>query len=301
MEDTTIRTSHGITRLFIAVFFFVVLIIVWFSVFSAPNTSGSPVTIHIVSNEPVSEVASILQENGTIRYPLVFRAFVKFFRSDKQIARGDYLFKQGQPVYAVAWQLATGRHDVAVLKITLKEGITNAQIADQLSSQMPGFNRSEFFADPKVQQGYLFPDTYFFFPLTTTQEVIAELTSNFIKRISSLADDIKASGRSKSDIITMASLVEKEAQGKDDAPVIAGILWKRISLGMPLQVDAAPVTYTQTGLPKSPIGNPGLVSINAALHPIDSPYLFYLHDKNGMVHYATTFAEHKANITRYLR
>jgi UPF0755 protein len=285
----------------IALFFLVIFGTIWFSVFSAPSSNQSQVTIHVLPGESVAEVANILQEKGVIRYPVVFRAFVKFFKSDKQITRGDYLFKQDKSVYSVAWQLASGRHDVLPLRITLKEGITDTQIADLLSTQLPDFSRDEFLANPQVKQGYLFPDTYFFFPLTTTQEVVDELTSNFTKRITALQSDIKASGRSESDVIIMASLVEKEAEGKDDAPTIAGILWKRISLGMPLQVDAAPATYSQKGLPEQPIDNPGLVSIDAALHPVDSGYLFYLHDKNGMVHYATTFAEHKANIARYLK
>ena len=95
--------------------------------------------------------------------------------------------------------------------------------------------------------------------------------------------------------------VQKEAQGQSDAPTIAGILWKRINSGIALQVDAAPDTYNHKGLPSTPINNPGLVSIMATLHPVASPYLYYVHDKTGTVHYARTFAEHEANIQTYLK
>jgi UPF0755 protein len=299
--ETTGRTSHNGKWALVALFFLIIFGILWYSVFSAPSGATSSVMIHVTRNESVTEIADELSAKDAIRYPLVLKALISFFKSDKQIAQGDYLFAAGEPVYGIAWQIASSRHDVLPLKITLKEGITDAQIANQLSAQLPDFNQDAFLGDPQVKQGYLFPDTYFFFPLTTTQEVVDELTSNFTKKITALSSDINASGKSESDIIIMASLVEKEAEGKDDAPTIAGILWKRIALGMPLQVDAAPATYTQKGLPNEPIDNPGLVSIDAALHPVDSPYLFYLHDKNGMVHYATTFAEHKANIARYLQ
>lgn len=99
----------------------------------------------------------------------------------------------------------------------------------------------------------------------------------------------------------MASILEREAKGDQDREQISGILWKRLSIGMALQVDAAPETYKERGLPDSPIGNPGLESIYASLYPKTTPYLYYLHDKQGMIHYARSFAEHKANIAKYLK
>jgi UPF0755 protein len=98
----------------------------------------------------------------------------------------------------------------------------------------------------------------------------------------------------------MASLIEGEAKGDIDRGIISGILWKRIKIGMPLQVDASPETYKVKGLPKSPIGNPGIKTIEAAINPQNSPYFYYLHDKNGNIHYAKTFTEHEANIKKYL-
>ena len=174
-------------------------------------------------------------------------------------------------------------------------------MAKILSDKIPNFRKDLFLSNPKVKEGYLFPDTYFFFSLSTTDEIVNDMTLNFKKRTDPLETDIKNSGRSFSDIIKMASILEKEASGKEDIYIISGILWKRINMGMPLQVDAALNTYKNTGLPVSPICNPGLLAIGAAIHPENTPYLFYLHDSDGQVHFATDFSEHRSNIARYLK
>ena len=149
------------------------------------------------------------------------------------------------------------------------------------------------------KQGYLFPDTYFFFPGDTALEIIEILSNNFNNKIKDLP--IKNSGKNLSEIITMASILEGEAKGKEDIYIISGILWKRISIGMPLQVDVDKLTYEVKGLPPNPINNPGLLSIRSALLPISSSYLYYIHDKEGLVHYAENFQEHKKNIEIYLK
>ena len=99
----------------------------------------------------------------------------------------------------------------------------------------------------------------------------------------------------------MASIIEREAKGDSDRGYISGILWNRINKNMPLQVDAALKTYKTKGLPEQPICNPGLEAIKAAIHPVLSNYLYYLHDKNGVIHYAKTFEEHKKNKLKYLK
>jgi UPF0755 protein len=101
----------------------------------------------------------------------------------------------------------------------------------------------------------------------------------------------------------MASLLEKEAQTIEDKKIISGILWKRLSADMLLQVDASLDydTYSYKGLPLAPICNPGIDSIQASLNPVDSPYWYYLSDKNSNIHYSKTFEEHKINKAKYLR
>ena len=126
------------------------------------------------------------------------------------------------------------------------------------------------------------------------------MTDNFEKKVSSLKPRIVASGKTEEDIIKMASLIEEEAKGDVDRAIISGILWKRLAIGMPLQVDAVPDTYKTKGLPENPISNPGLKAIEAAIHPENSSFLYYLHDKDGNIHYARSFEEHKTNKRKYL-
>jgi len=269
-------------------------------VFKAPVHEGD-VTIHVTSSDSLQKISNILGEKEVVRYPYIFKILVTIFSGDKHIPSGDYLFKNNESLWDVSWQVSRGIHGISPIRITLTEGMTNVDMAKVLSAKILTFNKDIFLNDPRSKEGYLFPDTYFFFPLSTTDEIVNELSTNFKKRIALLNNDIKSSGRSLSDIIIMASILEKEANGKDDGAIISGILWKRIKLGMLLQVDAAPTTYKEAGLPVIPISNPGLSSINYALHPEDSSYLFYLHDSNGQVHYAVTFSEHRSNIARYLK
>jgi UPF0755 protein len=163
------------------------------------------------------------------------------------------------------------------------------------------FRKDLFLTLANDKQGYLFPDTYFFFPLDNGEEIMKKLSDNFDNKIKNIKLSAKEKNKNLSDIIIMASILEGEAKGEEDIKIISGILWKRISLGMLLQVDVDKTTYIKKGLPEKPLNNPGLMSLEASLNPSDSPYLYYLHDKNGKVHFATTFDEHKSNINKYLK
>ncbi len=301
------KKSFLCSRKVLYLVFVLLLISIWgYSMMSAPtnnisNANRQPTIIHVAQGESLAHIASEFQAKNIVRHANILKTFTIIFKLNRSVDRGDYLFDSNVSVWRVAWMLARGEHHIDPVKVTFKEGITNEEMAKILSDKLSAFRKDLFLSDPRAKQGYLFPDTYFFFPLTTSSEILSDITSNFNRRIAPLKSDIENSGHSERDIIVMASLVEKEASGKDDAPTIAGILWKRIKNGMPLQVDASKETYTKVGLPESPIANPGLVSINAAIHPIDSPYLYYLHDKNGNVHYAKTFPEHKSNIAKYLK
>lgn len=295
----TIRPKNKILNIWI-LSIFIIIILTTFYFLSAPF-KNSDVLIHISSGEPLSSISSELINNQAIRSNFTLKVFIKLLGTKNGIIKGDYLIKKNSPVWIVAWQVSRGHHNVEPIKVTLKEGITKNNMAKILADKIPNFNTDLFLNDPRSKEGYLFPDTYFFYSLSSTDEIITDITANFQKRINSIDKDIKSGNHSLSDIITMASILEKEAGGKNDIAIISGILWKRIQLGMPLQVDAAPNTYKEIGLPESPIGNPGLLSIKAALHPQESRYLFYLHDKDGNVHYAVDFNEHRSNILKYLK
>ncbi|MDO8599599.1 MAG: endolytic transglycosylase MltG, partial [bacterium] len=172
-------------------------------------------------------------------------------------------------------------------------------------------------------EGYLFPDTYRVYADATIEDIVRKMLENFDRKLTpELREEIVKSGRSLHQIITMASIVEAEISNHDDRAVAAGILWKRRDRGMLLQVDAtvnyvtgkhdprvsrvdtgadsAYNTYRYPGLPRGPIGNPGMSAITAALRPTESPYWFFLTTKDGKTIFSRTLDEHHANTARYL-
>lgn len=257
-----------------------------------------------------------------VRSSLVLRSLIIFLGGERTVQAGDYYFDRPMNVLTVAQMFAWSNFNIALQKLTIPEGYTNKQIAGA-SHIFPHFDATHFLELTKMEEGYLFPDTYFFSPESTADDVRTRLKENYEVKITPLRPDISQSGHTEKEIIIMASLIEKEAFGESDRAVVSGILWNRIDRGMALQVDApflyllgkesseltltdlkidSPYnTYIHTGLPPTPIGNPGLSSIKAALYPAQTDYLFYLHDAQGRIHYAKTFAEHKKNKALYLK
>jgi len=280
---------------FIIVFIFVVI----FGFLFAPQNTKDTI-IHVVSGQSINSIVLELKNKNVVHNDFILKIFIKLINPKNKITIGDYLIKENSSIWVVAWQIGTGYHNIKQIKITIREGATNEEIAKILSEKLVNFDKDLFLNNTKDKQGYLFPDTYFFYPQDKPDEIIKKLSNNFDLRIKNIPlDDFK--NKNLSDIITMASVLEGEASGQEDIGIISGILWRRISMGMPLQVDVDKSTYENKGLPKKPLNNPGLDSIKASLNPIDSKYLYYLHEKNGTVHYGMTFEEHKLNIKKYLK
>lgn len=280
--------------------FFIIFFIFNFFILSAPKDNQTKI-IHIGPGETLSQITQRLRKENIIRHPAIVQTIVIFLKNDKQVSIGDYLFEEGTNAWNISLMLIMGKHNINPIKVTFPEGIKNEEIINILSQKIPQFNKNSFADKISNKQGYLFPDTYFFFPLTTEDEIIYQLESNFKNKIKNLEEEIKKSNKSLEEIIIMASLIEGEASGPQDAQIISGILWKRLEKRIPLQVDVDRWTYKNRGLPEKPISNPGLVSIKASLNPTSSPYLYYLHEKDGEIHYAKTYAEHRSNIAKYLK
>jgi UPF0755 protein len=178
-------------------------------------------------------------------------------------------------------------------------------------------------------EGYLFPDTYYMFKNADFQDIADVFLQNFDKKITpKIRDDIARANKNLHDIIIMASLIEKEVISDQDRKIVSGILWNRLRIGIPLQVDAtisyvkkqhnmanAPSgrishadlllkspynTYLHRGLPAGPIGNPGLSAITAAIHPTPSTYLYYLSTPDGRTIFSRTLEEHNKAKHKYL-
>lgn len=242
-----------------------------------------------------------LKENHIVRSRVVFEALVTIFGHDKNVIYSDYYFEDKLPVYEIARRIANGEHHIAPTVVTIPEGFNVSQIADAFAAKLSNFNKTKFLDVAKEQEGYLFPDTYFFLTNDKEQDVIKSMRENFEKKMQVLEPEIAQSLKSEKDIIIMASLIEGEAKGEKDRGFISGILWKRLAMDIPLQVDVAPETYKIKGLPSNPINNPGLQAIKAAIYPQKSSYLYYLHDKDGNIHYATSFSLHERNVLMYLK
>lgn len=267
------------------------------------------------------EVARSLERDGVIRNAAWFRSIAVLFGGDRDLQSGDYYMPYPQSVYRIIERVLRGDHQIDRVRITIPEGYTVKKIANLFDERFPLFDKKEFIK--LAPEGYMFPDTYFIGVNATATSTIAILRNNFNKRLFPLTGDIEASGKTLDEIIIMASIIESEANTKEDREIVSGILWKRLAQNMPLQVDASLTylngktsaeltqsdlqfdspynTYIRPGLPPAPISNPGLESIRAALHPTTTPYLYFLTGDDGKMYYARTFDEHKANIQKHIR
>lgn len=280
-------------------------------------------TITIEKGSSIGEVSLMLKNEHYIRSRVGFEFCVLSISGNRGVQAGEYVFKEPTSLCMVAMRLAKGVTGVPAVRLTIPEGSSNKEIAKIAGKNLAQFSQEKFLVQAKEYEGHLFPETYFFLSTAGEADVFDMMRGQFEKKIAPLEEDIKDSGHTLSEIVIMASILEKEAQTEADQKMVAGILWKRIEIKMPLQVDATFLytlgktsaeltqtdlkkdspynTYTNRGLPIGPIGNPGLKAINAAINPTKSAYLYYLSDNDGKIHYAKTFEEHKANKVKYLR
>ncbi len=267
--------------------------------------------ISIQSKNNLREISLKLKQEKIIKSRVAFETFVIIYGGERKIIPADYLFKNKISVTQIAKIIVNKDNALNPIKFIIPEGFNNLEIAELFSFKLKNFNKDKFLNKVHDKQGYLFPDTYFFY-LTDDEEIVLEsINKNFKRKIISLEKEIqnfKLVPRSdlgnlitEKEIIIMASIIEKESKGEMDREFISGILWKRFNEKMLLQVDAAPETYKTLNLPENPIANPGLASIKATINPKESPYYYYLHDKNKNIYFAKTFKEHRKNIDKYLR
>lgn len=287
-KEEKIKTISKTRIITLLILVFGILVIFYISLYSSLKKD---VIIHITKNESIQETVQLLKDNDVIDQPKTFLLLLKVF--DLNIKTGDYLFLKGSTLPKVFLQLALNDHNIDPIKVTIREGLDNEQISRVIKKQNLNFNEELFLEKTKGLQGKLFPDTYFFYPMTTVEEIILEMNLNFKNKTKNLS--------LSSDELVMASILEGEANGDKDNKIISGILWKRLGIGMPLQVDVDKSTYHNKGLPDYPLNNPGLSSIKAAIDPRETNYLYYLHDNGGNVHYASNYEDHKKNIKLYLK
>ncbi len=271
--------------------------------------------VNVPEGATAAQVGDLLQAQGVVQHAYAFRTAVILLGRDRGVRAGDYLFKEPRDVLSVARAITTGAYGLEPIRFRVPEGATTKEMAKLFASQLQRFDADRFIDKARPQEGYLFPDTYFFLPNANEDTVIEALRQNFDSNIEKLVGDVTKSGHSLKDIVIMASILEKEGFTMQDRQMIAGVLWRRIKIGMALQVDAAFLyslgyttfdltkkdlankkdpynTYANKGLPPTPIDSPSFSSLKAAVNPIDKGYLFYLADHNHVTHFSKTYEEH---------
>ncbi len=304
-------------------FGFLFVLLSLYAVFIAPPfeyPKGSAVAIP--PGTTIQGASEILEAAHAVRFAFVFSLAGRVLGPNTGVIANTYALPGRENAIILAYRLTHGETDTTPVKVTIPEGLSSREIGATLGEKLGVFDVMGFDALAKQNEGYLFPETYYFLPGTAPEAVIQIMRDTFDAKIAPLQGDITASGKSLNEIITMASILEREARQIETRKIVSGILWKRIKIGMALQTDAvfgyihgisgySPTlddykidspynTYRNRGLPPGPISNPGLETIDAALHPTETPYLYYLTGSEGTMHYAKTFAEHVAN-RKYLK
>ncbi|HSX40623.1 MAG TPA: endolytic transglycosylase MltG [Candidatus Saccharimonadales bacterium] len=313
------------------IIFFALLVIIftcafiwWTSGTSAEDKSNKqPVIFVVKQGEGVREIANNLKHEGLIRDPIVFFLLAKKLGIDNQIEAGDFRISPSMTPEEIAKAMTHGTLDIWV---TIPEGKRADEIADIFQKKIPNY-KDDWRKALEDNEGYLFPDTYLIPKDAGIQTIISLMRNTFTRRYDGLAVPT-SSKLSQHDIVTLASLVEREARFADDRPLVASVFLNRLNIGMALQVDAtiqyalgyqpgehtwwkknltaddiklnSPYnTYQIPGLPPTPISNPGTDALQAVVTPAKTDYIYYVSDSTGHLHFAKTLQEHNANIKKY--
>jgi peptidoglycan lytic transglycosylase G len=285
--------------------------------------------VTIPSGASMRAAAESLHKAGVIGSPRMFQFYAKVRRSDRGIRPGTYLLPKDASWGDVLSALRSGRGIINV--VTIPEGFTLAQIEALLVQKLgvPADSVRAAMRDTSVLQrldvptpaleGYLFPDTYYYPPGTTARGAIALMVKQFEQRWrpewTARADTLRLS---RHDLLTLASIVEREAKLPQERPIIAAVYWNRLRRGMLLQADptvqyALPEyqtrllnkhlnvqsrynTYRYKGLPPGPIGAPGAASVQATLYPANVPYLYFVAHPDGHHEFRVKLEEHNAAV-----
>lgn len=300
-------------------------------------SNDTDISFIIKKGESLNTITEKLSEKNLILDEDAFKMYSRLSGFDRKIVAGRFLLNQTLTVPEIIEVITSNKQSEAVLVVP--EGSTILDIDAELAklgvieprefiAAVSSFDDydSYFFLDeeklkdlPHPLEGYLFPDTYFIDPIDFYSENLIQLMLNtFEQRI---GDELKTSDREIHDIVTMASIVEKEVRTTKDIPIVAGLLWKRIDNDWLLGADATLLylkddrtidyqdlqeespynTRKNGGLPPGPIANPGLESLQATINPEESPYWYYLTTLDtGEVIYGKTNDEHNANKRKYL-
>jgi UPF0755 protein len=298
---------------------------------SAPPKPPSKIVV-VPEGSTYQQVASLLKREQLIRSRWAFLLLGKTRDIDRKIRPGEYELDGSMPPKEILAKLLAGR--VVLHPVTIPEGYTLAQIADVLSAQnVTDTNEfSKLVRDRAYMmtlgieadslEGYLFPETYSFARGTKPKDVIKTMV-DALHHVwgSDLQDQAARMNMSLHQVLTLASVIEKETGAKDERELIAAVFHNRLRKKIPLQSDPTVIyglpgfdgnihkrdlsslspynTYRVQGLPPGPIGSPGAHSLRAALFPAQASYLYFVSRNDGTHHFSSTLAEHNQAVEKY--
>lgn len=280
-------------------------------------------TLNIAPGENVRTIVNNFAAAEYVRSSDLLYLVLIMLHDATDIQAGVYEFTTPASVVEVARLITEVGPKDELVKITIPEGLPSKKIATIAEEVLPNFDAEAFLSLASNDEGILFPDTYFVPKDFTAEQLHALLRRTFQEKVEALFEESPASNLTTEEVIILASILEREANSPESMALVSGVLHNRLAIDMPLQADATieyildkPLselvpadlevdspynTYLYRGLTPTPIGNPGLVAIEAALNPTSSDYFYYITDAEGEFHFGKTFDEHRENIARYLR
>ena len=305
-------------------------------IYNAPSVNED-ITLEINKGEGLRAISRKLERNGVVSSQNLFILYVMYQGLQDSLKAGEYEFESGSTMSQVADKIARG--DVVVYKITVPEGLTVNQIAELL--QEKGFSDKDDFIgltrDKELQsrllgdgtasfEGYLFPDTYTYIKGATALELIEMMVKRFNTVYGSLTPERANNNLTDSEIIILASIIEKETGAPEERMLVSAVFHNRLRKGMKLDSDPTVIyglgegfegslrrsdlerktdynTYMIKGLPPGPISNPGKASISAALDPAEVDFLYFVSkgDGSGTHKFSSNYKDHKRAVIEYRR
>jgi len=329
-------------KIFISILIILLLgvAVIWQGIYLPKSLlGGKTINFTVEKGDGAKKIAHTLQKEGIIKQASLLRAYVYIKKTAGNLRAGEYELSSTMNIPQIVEKFISG--DVIKEQITIIEGWNLKDISSYLEEkgiyQKEEFSKAvnkdfsqefDFLKDkPKSSglEGYLFPDTYQVVKGENAEEFVGRTLQNFGKKLTDdLRQEIKRQNKTIFEIITMASVLEKEVKTKEDKEIVSGIFWKRIKEKMPLQscatiayikgenqwqysyantrIESPYNTYLNLGLPFGPISNPGIDSIKAAIYPKETEYNFFLTDpETGKTIFSKTYEEHNANKSKYLK
>jgi len=329
--DSDLRSKYSFWYYLSSIGIFIVSIVIivyfYFTYFLnlPPNNFPISKVFEVKKGDTVKDVAVNLEKNNYIQSALLF-AFGPKKYPNQNIKAGKYVFNQEMTTWEIYKEMIKGNSIPEYKKFTIIPGEANYIIAKKISQIMDNIEEDDFLVAARPYEGKLYPDTYFL-PLDADAKTVVNIfVNNFNKKIK--LNKLKIPKEKEKEILIIASLVESEAStgSYEEKRIVAGIIYNRLEKKMPLQIDATFLylkkikpgekrviyksdfkknskynTYKNIGLPPTPISNPGIQSIKAALNPKKTKYMYYLNDKDGNFHFSVTGKEHINKVNKYLR